>query len=298
MLRRRPRSLATSLWRVCTRTLRSSTTKAQSLWTRKSGAHAGRARAPCLRRCVLLLHRSYRMVRACKWVDEVVEDTPYVTTLANLKKYDCQICAHGDDIATDANGRDSFAEIRQAGMYRCAFASRFHSRAGSLTRRGLVLCSEFKRTQGVSTTDLINRVLLKTKTHFVPSEQLQPQESVPAGTSTFISTTHRLLQFSSGRAPKVPHSCSALAPAMLTLPSPSHNSRTMLSSTSRVLSISSVRCTAPCRVVCSAALLTRLSRTDSGHVDLLEKAHELGTFVVAGIHNDQVRCGRGSGLRY
>lgn len=35
------------------------------------------------------------MVRAIKWVDEVVEGAPYVTTLGTLDEYDCDFCVHG-----------------------------------------------------------------------------------------------------------------------------------------------------------------------------------------------------------
>lgn len=35
------------------------------------------------------------MVRACKWVDEVVEAAPYVTKLETLDKYDCDFSVHG-----------------------------------------------------------------------------------------------------------------------------------------------------------------------------------------------------------
>lgn len=37
----------------------------------------------------------YKMVRAIKWVDEVVEGAPYVTTLQTLDKYNCDFCVHG-----------------------------------------------------------------------------------------------------------------------------------------------------------------------------------------------------------
>lgn len=35
------------------------------------------------------------MVKGIKWVDEVVENAPYVTTLETLDKYDCDYCVHG-----------------------------------------------------------------------------------------------------------------------------------------------------------------------------------------------------------
>ncbi len=39
----------------------------------------------------------YKMVRAIKWVDEIVEGAPYVTTLETLDKYNCDFCVHGGD---------------------------------------------------------------------------------------------------------------------------------------------------------------------------------------------------------
>lgn len=37
----------------------------------------------------------YRMVRGIKWVDEVVEGAPYLTTVETLEKYNCDFCVHG-----------------------------------------------------------------------------------------------------------------------------------------------------------------------------------------------------------
>ena len=84
----------------------------------------------------------YKAVRACKWVDEVVEDAPFVTQLSVLKSHNVDLCVHGDDIITDASGNDCYAEVKAAGMFRTV-----------------------PRTQGVSTTDLVGRMLLMTKTH-------------------------------------------------------------------------------------------------------------------------------------
>lgn len=54
----------------------------------------------------------YRMVRAIKWVDEVVEDAPYATQLDVLDQYDCDFCVHGDDITLTADGSDSYQLVR------------------------------------------------------------------------------------------------------------------------------------------------------------------------------------------
>ncbi|VDP34477.1 unnamed protein product [Schistosoma margrebowiei] len=37
----------------------------------------------------------YRLIRAMKWVDEVVEDAPYFTYVKTLEKYSCDFCVHG-----------------------------------------------------------------------------------------------------------------------------------------------------------------------------------------------------------
>lgn len=38
------------------------------------------------------------MVKGIKWVDEVVEDAPYVTALETLDKFDCDFCVHGGEM--------------------------------------------------------------------------------------------------------------------------------------------------------------------------------------------------------
>lgn len=60
----------------------------------------------------------YKMVRGIKWVDEVIEGAPYVTTLETLDKYNCQFCVHGDDITTTADGVDTYHIVKSAGRYR------------------------------------------------------------------------------------------------------------------------------------------------------------------------------------
>lgn len=58
------------------------------------------------------------MVRGIKWVDEVVEAAPYVTTLETLDKYNCDFCVHGDDITMTADGVDTYHLVKTAGRYR------------------------------------------------------------------------------------------------------------------------------------------------------------------------------------
>ncbi len=57
-------------------------------------------------------------MRACKWVDEVVEAAPYVTELEVMDNYDCQYCVHGDDLVTAADGTDTYAKVKAAGRFK------------------------------------------------------------------------------------------------------------------------------------------------------------------------------------
>ena len=106
-------------------------------------------------------------VRACKWVDEVVFDTPYDPSLALLDRLSCDFCVHGDDMSTTADGRDAYDEVKRAGRMKIV-----------------------KRTEGISTTDLVGRLLLMTKQHHIAlplSPSLSPR-MVPAGPATSSQT--------------------------------------------------------------------------------------------------------------
>ncbi|KAL7056167.1 hypothetical protein AAHC03_021065 [Spirometra sp. Aus1] len=78
----------------------------------------------------------YTLLCAVKWVDEVVKDAPYVTQLDVLERHNCDFCVHGDDITTTADGLDTYALVKAAGKY-----------------------VEVGRTEGISTTDLLYRML-------------------------------------------------------------------------------------------------------------------------------------------
>uniref|UniRef100_A0A3P8YCL9 ethanolamine-phosphate cytidylyltransferase n=1 Tax=Esox lucius TaxID=8010 RepID=A0A3P8YCL9_ESOLU len=133
----------------------------------------------------------YKMVRAIKWVDEIVEGAPYVTTLETLDKYNCDFCVHGDDITLTVDGKDTYEEVKKSGRYR-----------------------ECKRTQGVSTTDLVGRMLLMTKAHHSNighSDYQQhtdnfgkgPKGHSPwTGVSQFLQTSQKIIQFASGQEPQ------------------------------------------------------------------------------------------------
>ncbi|KAI7791177.1 ethanolamine-phosphate cytidylyltransferase [Triplophysa rosa] len=133
----------------------------------------------------------YKMIRAIKWVDEIVEGAPYVTTLETLDKYNCDFCVHGDDITLTVDGKDTYEEVKRMGRYR-----------------------ECKRTQGVSTTDLVGRMLLLTKAHHSNIDNTAYQlhtdnfgkgpkgHSPWTGVSQFLQTSQKIIQFASGKEPQ------------------------------------------------------------------------------------------------
>uniref|UniRef100_H2YJZ1 ethanolamine-phosphate cytidylyltransferase n=1 Tax=Ciona savignyi TaxID=51511 RepID=H2YJZ1_CIOSA len=190
----------------------------------------------------------YEMVRAIKWVDEVVEGAPYCTNIPTLDKYNCDFGVHGDDISVLADGSDAYKIIKDAGRYR-----------------------EVSRTQGVSTTDIVGRMLLLTKTHHKRQIYLKKAKSgIPrrfnienystfyscfivddptanspwTGVSQFLATTQKIIQFSSGKQPNPGDKIVYVAGAF--------------------------------------------DCFHLGHIRFLEKAATYGDYVIVGVHTDRV----------
>lgn len=94
----------------------------------------------------VVMHESERVfaVTACRWTTQTVPDAPYVTDPDVMKQYACQYVAHGDDITTDANGNDCYQKVKDLGMF-----------------------IVFKRAPNISTTDLIGRMLNKSRLHHI-----------------------------------------------------------------------------------------------------------------------------------
>ncbi|KAF2604939.1 hypothetical protein F2Q70_00024820 [Brassica cretica] len=138
------------------------------------------------------------MVKAVKWVDEVISDAPYAITEEFMKKlfdeYQIDYIIHGDDPCVLPDGTDAYAHAKKAGRYK-----------------------QIKRTEGVSSTDIVGRMLLCVRERSVSDSHnrssLQRQFShghdsprfkdgvSSAGTrvSHFLPTSRRIVQFSNGK---------------------------------------------------------------------------------------------------
>lgn len=95
---------------------------------------------------VMNLQERMAAVDACRWVTASVSHAPYVTQLSWITHYGCRYVVHGDDITSDSSGEDCYRFVKEAGRFKVV-----------------------KRTPSISTTDLVGRMLLCTRTHFVKS---------------------------------------------------------------------------------------------------------------------------------
>uniref|UniRef100_A0A2P2J0C3 Ethanolamine-phosphate cytidylyltransferase n=1 Tax=Rhizophora mucronata TaxID=61149 RepID=A0A2P2J0C3_RHIMU len=187
------------------------------------------------------LHERMIMVRAVKWVDEVIPDAPYAITENFMRKlfdeYNIDYIIHGDDPCVLPDGTDAYALAKKAGRYK-----------------------QIKRTEGVSTTDIVGRMLLCTRERSISENHdhssLQRQFSnghsqrfedggMGCGTrvSHFLPTSRRIVQFSNSKGPR-----------------------------------------ADARIVYIDGAFDLFH---AGHVEILRVARGLGDFLLVGIHNDQ-----------
>jgi cytidyltransferase-like protein len=86
------------------------------------------------RRPIMTLEERVTVVRACRYVDEVLAGAPDVVTSEFLEKHDISVVVHGDDLSEEAIAA-VYADVAAAGMLRLV-----------------------PRRTGLSTTELIRRV--------------------------------------------------------------------------------------------------------------------------------------------
>jgi ethanolamine-phosphate cytidylyltransferase len=190
-------------------------------------------------------------VRACKWVDEVVFDTPYDPSLELLVKLNCDYCVHGDDISTTADGKDAFAELKAAGRMKIV-----------------------KRTEGVSTTDLVGRLLLMTKNHHIKDQSAVIPHKTGVDTNANLITSDVIL-------PDKKHCNSNDGGDSKVAGKPISN---FLPTTWRITQFSNHR--APSKEDKIVYIDGAFDLFHVGHIETLKQAKALGTFLYVGIHDD------------
>ncbi|KAH9810082.1 ethanolamine-phosphate cytidylyltransferase-like [Teratosphaeria destructans] len=105
-------------------------------------------------------------VNACRFSTKCVPHAPYVTSLPWISHYGCKFVTHGDDITSDASGGDCYRFVKKAGRMKIV-----------------------PRTPGISTTDLVGRMLNCTKDHFIRSlsDVLEGKEKSESGSGPEMS---------------------------------------------------------------------------------------------------------------
>lgn len=110
------------------------------------------------------------MVKQCKFVDEVVEDCPYVMSREYvewiIQEYRVDYVVHGSDPCYTLDGQDVYATAKESGKFRT-----------------------IPRTEGVSTSDILGRILLMTREHHIHSNNTNGENNLQSLAATTFATT-------------------------------------------------------------------------------------------------------------
>eukprot|EP00344_Euplotes_crassus_P008894 CAMPEP_0196998110 /NCGR_PEP_ID=MMETSP1380-20130617/3571_1 /TAXON_ID=5936 /ORGANISM="Euplotes crassus, Strain CT5" /LENGTH=342 /DNA_ID=CAMNT_0042414559 /DNA_START=14 /DNA_END=1042 /DNA_ORIENTATION=+ len=180
------------------------------------------------------------IVGACKWVDEVAPDTEYTPTVETLNRYNCDFYVHGDDVALNSDGIDSSHELKAVGRFKM-----------------------FKRTRGVSTTDIASKLLtIDAKMRDRKELEIVEEEKTNLEPINFCNQPN---------LPSVLGSFNA--------------NPNFLASAKRIANFASVK--EPLESDKIVYVDGSWDICHPGHIELLIKAKELGDYLIVGIHEDQ-----------
>jgi ethanolamine-phosphate cytidylyltransferase len=235
------------------------------------------------------------MVRACKWVDEVVSNVPYIMSEEYLrwaiKEYKIDYVVHGDDPCI-VDGRDVYESARKLGKYRT-----------------------IPRTEGVSTTEIVGRMLLASRHHHTqasgssfsaalgakPTTQgsalMNTGRSTPAapGVRSFSGArraqgselTHTGRSASAPGADPAPGADGAQELRLEATPGTFVRESRFLT-TSQMVRLFSQDCVAPPEGARIVYVDGGWDMFHAGHVDFLQAARKLGDYLLVGVHSDAV----------
>lgn len=189
-------------------------------------------------------------VKNCRFVDETIERSPYVMTQEYLdwviKEYNIDYVVHGDDPCL-VNGVDVYGPVKQMGKYK-----------------------SIPRTEGISTTDLIGRILT-----VAPAKK---------GTSP-RSEAGRERSLSDPEGNKAPRTVSRSKSISDLTPTPTNASSRFMTTSSILRKFSQGMKSPP-----PGASIVYIDGTwdmfHAGHIEILKEARALGTYLIAGVFSD------------
>lgn len=95
----------------------------------------------------------YYMVESCRWVKEVWRDAPFVSSIKEVEKRAITKVFHGNDFIGDCLGNDCYASIKEKGFFEF-----------------------FERTEFISTTELVGRMLYRKNSDFSQMRLFEMEE--------------------------------------------------------------------------------------------------------------------------
>eukprot|EP00946_MAST-07B_sp_MAST-7B-sp1_P001306 g1306.t1 len=234
------------------------------------------------------------VVGACKWVDEVIPKTPYVMTPEYLdwviKTYKIDFVIHGDDPCIGPDGKDVYADVKARGLFRSV-----------------------PRTEGVSTTEIVGRMLLMTKDHHIHESVVERGRTTPTPMGTRVSVltdeedssedddedkydaTRSGATLSPRRSKSTAYSRRHLVGqsesnqlSAAADPNPLRKSRFLTTSRMRRLFSGTTPVGPPEPGMKVVYVSGGWDMLHAGHVSILEKARALGDYLLVGIYNDGV----------
>lgn len=198
------------------------------------------------------------ILRACKWVDEVHEDTEYTVSVDTLDRYNCQYYAHGDDPVYGADGTDMCALLSSVGRFKM-----------------------FKRTEGVSTTDIVGKLLLLTKDNSAQGRKRTGSFDKPMLSSEYVKEVRRIEKEESKKEQPMIDALSPVTAPPLSVPN-SH----FLATTRRIMHFSNNREPKPTDKV--VYIQGSFDLLHNGHIDTLKRAKAMGDFLYVGVWADDI----------
>lgn len=239
-------------------------------------------------------------VRGCRWVDELVPHCPYVMSPEYLsyviEKYKIDYVVHGDDPCI-VDGKDVYQDAKDRGMYK-----------------------EIPRTNGVSTTDIVGRMLILSREHHDRARQSPMMGSLMSKSKAAAKRKGNalidppappgLVTLTFPRDPSLLDSQLSMQtspvldqplPAVTALASVGTTrldyvgSRSKFLTTGRMIRIFSQQCKEPKAGDKIVYIDGAFDMFHAGHVETLKAARALGDFLIVGIHNDDmINSHRGS----
>jgi ethanolamine-phosphate cytidylyltransferase len=243
----------------------------------------------------------YAILEHIKWVDEIVHDVPYSPSITTLENCRADFCVHGDDMPVNAQGVCAYDEMRECGRLKIV-----------------------KRTEGVSTTDLIGRLLTLSKNRHSEDIRKHPLSPSKDGLGARISTEDAI-EWCMATSQEQPSGAMAAALSTLKQMASTHDlpdgdvavlraqilackpsSSSAQKPAAGNLGVEGVvRATAPVQLLASTRRITEFSTAGMptkddrvvyacgsfdmfhvGHAQFLKDAKALGTFLLVGIYDD------------